>query len=233
MVYYRTDLLQKLGKQPPKTWDDYLDIAKAAQGKDLNGDGKPDYGSCISKKRNAQAYWVIISHRRRLPADPRAPSQGVFFDTDQHEAADQQRRLPPGPPGLPGHRPSTGRPTRSTSTSATRAGSFTSGRCALTLDWGDIGTLADRSRPTSKVQDKVGAVILPGSTQVLDRATGKLVACDAKTCPYAIDGVNHAPFAAFGGWSGGINAQADRQGEGCGLRLPLLHEPSRRSRTST
>ena len=75
MVYYRTDVLAKLGKQPPKTWDDYLDIAKAAQGKDLNGDGKPDYGSCISKKRNAQAYWAILSHRRRLSSSPRAPSR--------------------------------------------------------------------------------------------------------------------------------------------------------------
>jgi multiple sugar transport system substrate-binding protein len=61
MVYYRTDVLQKLGKKPPQTWDDYLDIAKAAHGQDLNGDGKPDFGSCISKKRNAQAYWAITS----------------------------------------------------------------------------------------------------------------------------------------------------------------------------
>jgi multiple sugar transport system substrate-binding protein len=44
---------------------------------------------------------------------------------------------------------------------------------------------------------------------VLDRATGKLVDCDEETCPYAINGVNHAPFASFGGWSGGINAAAD------------------------
>ena len=28
-------------------------------------------------------------------------------------------------------------------------------------------------------------------------------------CPYAIDGVNYAPFAAFGGWSGAINAKSD------------------------
>jgi multiple sugar transport system substrate-binding protein len=35
------------------------------------------------------------------------------------------------------------------------------------------------------------------------------VACDATTCPNAVDGVNHAPFAAFGGWGGGINAHAD------------------------
>jgi hypothetical protein len=82
-------------------------------------------------------------------------------------------------------------------------GLFTSGRCALTLDWGDIGTLAIDPK-TSKVADKVGAVIIPGSKQVIDRASGKLVDCTPELCPYAIDGVNHAPFAAFGGWSGAI-----------------------------
>jgi multiple sugar transport system substrate-binding protein len=43
---------------------------------------------------------------------------------------------------------------------------------------------------------------------VLDRETMTMVACDANTCPHAINGVNRAPFAAFGGWSGGINAAA-------------------------
>lgn len=41
MVYYRSDLIQT----PPKTWDDYLALAQQYQGKDLNGDGTPDYGS--------------------------------------------------------------------------------------------------------------------------------------------------------------------------------------------
>jgi multiple sugar transport system substrate-binding protein len=84
-------------------------------------------------------------------------------------------------------------------------GLFTSGRCALSVDWGDIGTLAI-DPATSKVQDKVGAVILPGSSKVLDRETGALVECDATTCPLAVDGINHAPFSAFGGWSGAVNA---------------------------
>jgi multiple sugar transport system substrate-binding protein len=87
-------------------------------------------------------------------------------------------------------------------------GLFTSGRCALTIDWGDIGTLAIDPK-TSRVQNKVGSLILPGSRQVLNRATGKLVPCTRATCPYAIRGVNHAPFAAFGGWSGAIAAAAD------------------------
>jgi multiple sugar transport system substrate-binding protein len=85
---------------------------------------------------------------------------------------------------------------------------FVTGRCALSIDWGDIGTLAIDPE-NSKVQDKVGAIILPGTTKVLDRATGKLVPCDKTTCPYAVNGVNHAPFAAYGGWSGAINAAAD------------------------
>jgi multiple sugar transport system substrate-binding protein len=29
-------------------------------------------------------------------------------------------------------------------------------------------------------------------------------------CPHAIDGVNYAPFAAFGGWGGGVSAAADQ-----------------------
>jgi multiple sugar transport system substrate-binding protein len=55
---------------------------------------------------------------------------------------------------------------------------------------------------------KWGAAITPGSKEVLNWDTGKLEACTPQTCPYAIDGVNHAPFAAFGGWGGGINAAA-------------------------
>jgi multiple sugar transport system substrate-binding protein len=78
---------------------------------------------------------------------------------------------------------------------------FLAGRCAMTLDWGDVGTLAI-APATSKVINKVGAFITPGTTQVLDPKTGKLVACDKFTCPYAIAGVNHAPYAAYGGWVG-------------------------------
>jgi multiple sugar transport system substrate-binding protein len=206
MVYYRTDVAEKLGKKPPKTLDDYLDFAKAAHGQDWNGDGKGDYGSCISKKRNAQAYWAIISIAGGL-IQTQGTSQGVFFDTKDmkplvnNEAfatalafyKDSTQYAPPDEINL--------------DVGDTRK-LFTSGQCALTLDWGDIGTLAIDPKE-STVQDKVGAVMLPGSTKVLDRETGKLVACDAKTCPYAVDGVNHAPFAAFGGWSGGINAKAD------------------------
>ena len=80
MVYYRSDLLTKDGLKPPATWDDYLSIAQKYNGQDLNGDGQPDYGSCIAKKKGAQSYWWIISVAAGL-LQGKGTSDGVFFDT--------------------------------------------------------------------------------------------------------------------------------------------------------
>ena len=52
---------KEAGLEPPKTWDDYLEAAATFDGQDLNGDGEPDYGSCISKARAQQAYWWIYT----------------------------------------------------------------------------------------------------------------------------------------------------------------------------
>ena len=202
MVYYRKDLLQKDGLQPPATWDDYISIAKHFQGKDLNGDGKNDYGSCLAMKRSAQSYWAWISIAAAY-LQSKGTKQGAFFNTDNMQpltnnpgaaaALDVYKQLSKiGPPDQLNNDVGDSR------------GLFVTGRCALSLDWGDIGTLA--IDPTqSKVQDKVGAVILPGSKRVLDRSTNQLADYNATLCPNAVNGVNHAPFAAFGGWSGAIN----------------------------
>jgi len=206
MVYYRTDLLEEAGLEPPKTWDDYLEIAAFFHGKDLNGDGDPDYGSCISKARAQQSYWWITSIAAPF-IQSQGTSQGTFFDTETMEPLVNNAAfsraldiyLETGQYGPPDELNLNVGDTRSL---------FTAGRCALSMDWGDIGTLAIDPE-TSIVMDKTGAVITPGSTQVLDWETGELVDCDETTCPYAIDGVNHAPFASFGGWSGGINAGAE------------------------
>jgi multiple sugar transport system substrate-binding protein len=206
IVYYRTDLLEQAGLKPPETWEDYVNIAKTFHGQDLNGDGDPDYGSCISKKRNAQAYWFIYSIASAF-VQSQGTGQGAFFDTETMEPLVNNEAFAAA---LDVYNETTkyGPPDELNLDVGDTRSLFVTGRCALSMDWGDIGTLA--IDPTiSTMQDKVGAVILPGSTQVLDRATGKLVDCDETTCPYAINGVNHAPFAAYGGWSGAINAAAD------------------------
>jgi multiple sugar transport system substrate-binding protein len=205
MVYYRKDLLAQAGLQPPKTWDDYINIAKKFQGTTFP-DGKPGYGSCIAMKRGAQSYWMFLSILAGY-TQTKGTSQGAFFDNTNMQplinndagiqALNVYKQLSTlGPPDQ-----------LNEDVGASR-GLFTSGRCAESLDWGDIGVLAV-DKTTSKItSDQVGSIILPGTTQVLDRSTGKLTACTASLCPYAQDGVNHAPFAGFGGWSGAINKAA-------------------------
>ncbi len=204
MVYYRKDLLQQAGMQPPKTWDDYIAIAKKFQGATFP-DGKPGYGSCIAMKRGAQSYWMFLSILTSFE-QTQGTKSGAFFDPSNMnplinnaggiQALNIYQQLSKlGPPDQLNEDVGDSR------------GNFTSGRCALSLDWGDIGSLAT-DPSTSKVIHQVGSVITPGTNQVVDRSSGQLVACSATTCPNATDGVNHAPFAAFGGWSGAINKSA-------------------------
>src|SRR5467141_1009768 len=205
MVYYRKDLLQRDGLQAPATWDDYISVAKHFQGKDLNGDGKPDYGSCLAMKRSAQSYWAWISIAAAF-LQSQGTKQGTFFNTDNMQPLTNN---PGAAAALDVYKQLSkiGPPTQLNDDVGDSRGLFVTGRCALSLDWGDIGPLAvDKSQST--VQDKVGAVILPGSKKVLDRATGQLVDCNSTICPYATNGVNHSPFAAFGGWSGAVNKAA-------------------------
>src|SRR6184192_878610 len=202
MVYYRKDILDKDGVKPPETWQDYISIAQRYQGKDLNGDGKADYGSCLAMKRSAQSYWAWISIASAF-LQSQGTKQGAFFDLNNMQPLTNN---PAAAAALDVYKQLSkiGPPTQLNDDVGNSRGLFITGRCALSLDWGDIGTLA--IDPTqSKVQDKVGAVILPGSKRVLDRSTNQLADCNATLCPNAVNGVNHAPFAAFGGWSGAIN----------------------------
>lgn len=203
MVYYRLDVLEELGLDPPKTWDDYLAIAEAANGMDMNGDGDADYGSCIGKARGEQAYWFIYSIAGGyLQYD--GTSQGAFFDT---ETMSPLVNNPGFIKALEVYSASTafGPPDELNIGVGDTRGLFTSGRCALTLDWGDIGSLSVDPEQ-SQVNDLVGSVIVPGSTEVYNRASGEMETCTDDLCPYHIDGVNHAPFAAFGGWSGAVSS---------------------------
>ena len=80
MMYYRKDVLEAAGLKLPTTWDEYLEVAKAVNGKDMNGDGTPDFGSCIAKKRNAQSYWFVTDVVGSM-TQSKGTSQGTFFNT--------------------------------------------------------------------------------------------------------------------------------------------------------
>jgi len=208
MVYYRTDVLEKAGLQPPKTWQDYIDIAAKIHGQDMNGDGEADYGSCIFKKRNAQSYFAIQTIASSL-VQTQGTSQGFHFDNAtmkpiiNNEAWKKAFELykETGKYGPPEE--------LNMDIGDTRA-VFKAGRCGLLIEWGDPGTL-QLDADAEKVKGLIYAVSAVGSKEVLDRATGKLVPVTKENAPHSVDGINYAPFAAFGGWAGAINAKADEK----------------------
>jgi hypothetical protein len=57
-------------------------------------------------------------------------------------------------------------------------------KCAFTLDWDFIaGLLGDRP---DALMPKFGALMLPGSTMMLDRTRGTLIPCTPATCVHAV-----------------------------------------------
>lgn len=212
MVYYRTDLLQQAGLNAPKTWDEYLAIAKQFHGQDFTGDGTPDYGSCIAKKPDHAGHWMFGSIAAAY-LQSQGTQQGAFFDPETMKplvnnaafakALDIYKETSQYAP-----------PDELTYEVGDIMNMETLQNCALTIFWGDIGPLAAGS--DTQLKDNVGAAILPGTTEVLDRETGELVACDKFICPFAIEGVNHAPYAANIGWSGAINAIATPEAKAAG-----------------
>ena len=208
MVYYRKDVLEKAGLQPPKTWEDYLDVASKIHAQDMNGDGQPDYGSCIFKKRNAQSYMAIQTVAAPF-VQTQGTAQGFHFDNATmkpivnnegwKKAFELYKKT--GEYGPPEE--------LNMDIGDTRA-LFKAGRCGLLIEWGDPGTL-QLDADAAKVKGLIFAVGAVGSKEVLDRATGKLVPVTKENAPNSVDGINYAPFAAFGGWAGAVNAKADQK----------------------
>jgi len=205
MLYYRTDVLADAGLEPPRTWEEYLEVAAAIHGKDMNGDGEADYGSCIFKKRNAQSYFAVQSMAASR-VQSKGTAEGLYFDGDTmapkiNNAAWKKAFEIYQETGKYGPADELNQDIGDT------RGLVTAGRCGLAIDWGDIGPLSIEEG--SAIKDKIGAVMMPGSAEVLDTETGELVACNDETCPHAIDGVNFAPFAAFGGWTAAVSKASD------------------------
>ena len=185
-----------------------MTIATKYNGQDLNGDGEPDYGSCIAKKKGAQSYWWIISIAGGL-LQAKGTNEGAFFDTSNLIPLFGENDAITKALDMYAKTATVGPPDELNMDVGGTRGLFTTGRCALSMDWGDIGTLT----PGTYAQDKTGATITPGWKEILDRSSGKLVACDGTTCPNAVDGVNYAPFASFGGWSGAVNAASPKENQ--------------------
>ncbi len=208
MVYYRKDVLDKNKLEPPKTWEDYLAVAKAIHGQDMNGDGVADYGSCIFKKRNAQSYFAIQTVAAPF-VQTQGTAQGFHFDNATMKPVINNEGWKKAFE-LYKETGNYGPPEELNMDIADTRGLFKDGRCGLLIEWGDPGTL-QLDPDGAKVKNLIFAVGAVGTKEVLDRATGKLVPVTKESAPYAVDGINYAPFSAFGGWAGAINVNIDQK----------------------
>ncbi|NJM91459.1 MAG: extracellular solute-binding protein [Rhodospirillaceae bacterium] len=182
MVYYRKDVLEKAGLQPPKTWNQYVEVASKIHGQDMNGDGQGDYGSCIFKRRNAQSYFAIQTVAASY-VQTHGTAQGFHFDGAtmkpivNNEAWKKAFEVykETGKYGPPEELNMDIGDTR---------GLFKAGRCGLLIEWGDPGTL-QLDADAAKVKGLIYAIAAVGSEEVLDRATGKLVPVTKESAPHA------------------------------------------------
>jgi len=205
ILYYRSDAIdnpeykEEFKKEygyelaPPKTWEEYEDIARYFNGWDWDNDGKVNYGTLEYMARNAQTFWAYFSRTAPYVCLPLGHEGyvpgGLFFNAETMEPYINSpghikslenfiRMIELGPPDMLGYAASEVR------------GGFVAGDGALALDWGDIGTMAQNPE-ISVVMGNINYSILPGTKEVWSHKLQEWV---------EMTEVNHAPFLAFGGW---------------------------------
>jgi multiple sugar transport system substrate-binding protein len=182
ILYYRKDVLgnanyqekfkDKLGYElpnPPKTMKEMHDVASFFTGWDWNGDGKDDWGISLHAKVNEQGFFHFLTLAAPYVISPN--SKYFYFNPDDMKPLINSEGhlralehylsfLANGPKEqinwtLPeGWKP------------------FLNGHTVMEATWGDLPTLA-QDRALSSVQGRVGATIIPGTTEAFNSGTGQ------------------------------------------------------------
>lgn len=215
LLYYRKDVMSALNLTVPDTWNELLEVVRAANGTNVAGNGRPFYGMCINKLPLCTGSFNLLSilapylqyqgTRQGVFMDPQTGQ--LLLDNPAVEAALKILRAltPYGPP-------------EDHLTCASAHPRFLLGDCFMTMGWGDMFKMASKSN-SSRIKGKLGTMLLPGSTHVYNRGTRHLEPCTGGLCPFAtpamVNGqpalVNRAPFHAFGGWVGGVSRRSQQK----------------------
>jgi multiple sugar transport system substrate-binding protein len=182
ILYYRKDVLgnesyrdkfkDKLGYElpnPPKTMKEMHDVASFFTGWDWNGDGKDDWGISLHAKVNEQGFFHFLTLAAPYVVSPN--NKYFYFNPDDMKPLINSEGhlraleaylsfLANGPKEqinwtLPeGWKP------------------FLNGHTVMEATWGDLPTLA-QDRALSSVQGRVGATVIPGTTEAFNSSTGQ------------------------------------------------------------
>ncbi len=211
MLYYRKDLVNPNSPyaaefeatygfplDEPTTWSQYLAIAEFFNGREVEtaGEMAPIFGVAEAQRREAQSYWVFLSHAAGYAKIPGNPC--FFFSCDDltpqvnnpgwvRALEDYIKIRDFGPAEM-----------INWDVSDTRV-QFPAGCCVLNIDWGDVGPISYNPNASVIIGD-TGFAPLPGGDQYWDYTTGEWV---------TPEGGNPAPFIAFGGWIIGVAADSD------------------------
>jgi multiple sugar transport system substrate-binding protein len=210
MLYYRKDLVNPESPfaadfeaeygyplDEPQTWSQYYDIATFFNGREVEtaGETAPIYGVAEAQRRDAQSYWVFLSHAAGYGKIPGNPC--FFFSCD--ESFTPQVNNPGWVAALEDYIRSRdlGSPEQNQWDVAQTRITFPAGCCVLNIDWGDVGP-ASYNPDSSVIVGNTGFGVLPAGDHYWNYETGEWV-----------EEVNRAPFIAFGGWVIGIPADTD------------------------
>jgi len=154
---------------PPKTMKEYHDVCDFFTGWDWNGDGKDDWGLSLHAKVNEQGFFHFLTLSAPFVVSP--DNKYYFFHPDTmkplinsegHLRAleDYVKFLANGPKE------------QIAWTLGQGWNLFLAGNSATEPTWGDLPTLAQDPK-TSKVQGKIAAAPLPGTTEAFNPITGE------------------------------------------------------------
>ena len=204
ILYYRKDALENPEYQarfrekygydlpvPPKTWEEYRDVAEFFNGWDWDNDGKIDYGCLEAQGPHSGAPYILAVRATSYISDPAY----VWFDPDTMEP---QINNPGWVQALKDwiEIKNFGPPTMVNYGLGEVRGNYIAGLSALAIDWGDIGIMA-QDPAKSNVKGKLGFALAPGTTKVWDPKIGEWE---------LMEEVHQAPYLGWSGWCASVTS---------------------------
>ena len=180
-LYYRKDIFANKDNQdkfkakygydlpaPPKTMKELHDCADFFTGWDWNGDGNKGWGLALHAKVNEQGFFHFLSLSAPYVISP--DNKYYFFDPDMKPLINSEGHLR----ALEDYvKLAANGPREEISWTLGQGWNlFLAGDSAMEPTWGDLPTIAQDPK-TSKVQGKMGAAGIPGTTEAFNPITGE------------------------------------------------------------
>ncbi|KAG2438813.1 hypothetical protein HXX76_005354 [Chlamydomonas incerta] len=183
-LFYHKPVFARDNLTVPVTWDQVIALAERYNGTDLNGNGLPGYGMCMTPPDcfvdGTILQWILSSF-----VQTQGYSQGLILDPDSLanlanssamiEALTIMKRLRRVGP-LSGN------------CAVFEDEAYLEGRCLLSITTPTTFKAAyspEKPARFAAMRGRMGMAPFPGSTRVLDRASGNLTDCDTARCPMA------------------------------------------------